>query len=28
LILGGIGFAILIYLWKGLKNLFAKKNKN
>jgi hypothetical protein len=28
LILGGIGLAILIYLWKGLKNLFAKKNKN
>jgi hypothetical protein len=28
LILGGIAFAILIYLWKGLKNLIAKKNKN
>jgi hypothetical protein len=28
LILGGIALAIIIYLWKGLKNLIAKKNKN
>jgi hypothetical protein len=28
LILGGIAFAILIYLWIGFKNLIFKKNKN